>query len=109
MMSTNLLVFRIATALVISLGQCATNQIFAIAGLVLGGREIGPVMGVVSLGSGIFGFLGAQMLGYLRDRTGGFTAGWIFVACGVALSLIEILYLRQYATRRRRLAAETKA
>ena len=32
-------------------------------------------MGIVGLGSGIFGYLGPQMLGYLRDATGGFTAG----------------------------------
>ena len=50
MMTPNLLVFRVATALVISLGLCATNQIFALAGDVVGRSEIGPVMGVVGLG-----------------------------------------------------------
>ena len=47
-------------------------------------------MGIVGLGSGIFGYLGPQMLGYLRDATGGFTAGWIFVACAAVLSLVRL-------------------
>jgi len=100
MMTPNLLVFRIATALVISLGLCATNQIFALAGDVVGKKELGPVMGVVGLGGGVFGYVGPQVLGLLRDRTGGFTAGWYFVAGGVILSLIEIVFLRRYARSR---------
>jgi predicted MFS family arabinose efflux permease len=100
MMTPNLLVFRVATALVISLGLCATNQIFALAGDVVGKKELGPVMGVVGLGGGVFGYVGPQVLGLLRDRTGGFTAGWYFVAAGVVLSLIEIVFLRRYARSR---------
>jgi predicted MFS family arabinose efflux permease len=100
MMIPNLLVFRVATALVISLGLCATNQIFALAGEVVGRSEIGPVMGVVGLGGGLFGYIGPQVLGLLRDRTGGFTAGWYFVAGGVILSLIEIVFLRRYTRSR---------
>lgn len=100
MMVHNLLVFRVATALVISLGLCATNQIFALAGDVVGRSELGPVMGVVGLGGGVFGYIGPQVLGLLRDRTGGFTAGWYFVAIGVVLSLIEIVFLRHYARSR---------
>lgn len=100
MMVPNLLVFRVATALVISLGLCATNQIFALASDVVDRREMGPVMGVVSLGGGLFGYVGPQALGILRDRTGGFTAGWYFVAAGVVVSLIEIAFLRRYARSR---------
>ncbi len=100
MMIPNLLVFRIAAALVISLGLCATNQIFALAADVVGKRELGPVMGVVGLGGGLFGYVGPQVLGVLRDRTGGFTAGWYFVAAGVILSLIEIVFLRNHARKR---------
>jgi predicted MFS family arabinose efflux permease len=97
MMTPNLLVFRVATALVISLGLCATNQIFAIAGEVMHGREMGPVMGIVSLGGGIFGYVGPQMLGVLRDRTGSFTAGWYFVAFGALIGLVVIVILKRAA------------
>lgn len=100
MMVPNLLVFRVATALVISLGLCATNQIFALAGEIVDKRELGPVMGLVGLGGGVFGYVGPQVLGMLRDRTGGFTAGWYFVAIGVVVSLIEIVFLRRYARTR---------
>jgi nitrate/nitrite transporter NarK len=97
MMTPNLFVFRVATALVISLGLCVTNQIFAIASEVIPGREIGPVMGIVSLGGGIFGYVGPQMLGILRDRTGSFTAGWYFVAIGALIALLVILILKRAA------------
>jgi len=99
MMTPNLFVFRAATALVISLGLCATNQIFAIASEVMPGREMGPVMGIVSLGGGIFGYLGPQTLGILRDRTGSFTAGWYFVAFGALIGLVVILILKRAASK----------
>ena len=97
MMAPNFVVFRFATALLISLGLCATNQIFAIASEVMPGREIGPVMGIVSLGGGIFGYIGPQMLGILRDHTGSFTAGWYFVAFGALVALLVILILKRAA------------
>ncbi len=100
MMTDQLLVFRIATALVISLGLCATNQIYPLAGEVaakaIPGSELGPVMGIVSLGGGVFGYLGPQMLGILRDRTGGFTAGWYFVAGGACVALLVVLLLKRH-------------
>ncbi len=99
-MSRDLLVFRVAVALIVSLGHAATNQIYAIGSCLLPKEEVGKGMGIVGLGSGIFGYLGPQMLGYLRDATGGFTAGWIFVACAAFLALGDLLILRQYSLRR---------
>jgi hypothetical protein len=58
-------------------------------------------MGVVGLGRGVFGYVGPQALGLLRDRTGGFRAGWYFGAAGVIVSLIEILFLRHYSRSRK--------
>jgi predicted MFS family arabinose efflux permease len=98
-MSHQLLVFRIAIALIISLGHAATNQIYAIGGSVLSKDEVGKGMGIVGLGSGIFGYLGPQMLGYLRDSTGGFTAGWMFVAAAAIVALADLILLRSYNTR----------
>jgi predicted MFS family arabinose efflux permease len=100
-MSRDLLVFRIAVALIVSLGHAATNQVYAIGSSLLPKEEAGKGMGIVGLGSGIFGYLGPQMLGYLRDATGGFTAGWVFVACAAVLSLCDLLMLRLYSTKRR--------
>jgi predicted MFS family arabinose efflux permease len=100
-MSHDLVVFRIAVALLVSLGHAATNQIYAIGSSLLPPKDIGQAMGIVGLGSGIFGYLGPQMLGYLRDATGGFSAGWIFVAIAAVLSLCDLLMLRLYSTRRR--------
>ena len=101
-LSHDLLVFRIGIALVVSLGHAATNQIYAICGSVLTRDEIGTGMGIVGLGSGIFGYLGPQMLGYLRDSTGGFTAGWLFVAIAAVVSLADLLVLRAWSSRARR-------
>jgi predicted MFS family arabinose efflux permease len=100
-LSHDLLVFRIGIALVVSLGHAATNQIYAICGAVLTRDEIGTGMGIVGLGSGIFGYVGPQMLGYLRDHTGGFTAGWLFVAFAAVVSLADLLLLRAWSSRAR--------
>jgi cyanate permease len=58
-------------------------------------------MGIVGLGSGIFGYLGPQLLGFLRDSTGGFTAGWWFVAFAAVVSLADLLLLRAWSSRAR--------
>jgi hypothetical protein len=39
------------------------------------------------------------MLGYLRDSTGGFTAGWLFVAFAAVVSLADLLLLRARSSR----------
>jgi predicted MFS family arabinose efflux permease len=100
MTSTNLVLFWIATAIVLSVGLSAAQQCFSLAAEVVTGREMGNVMGVVSLGPGIFGYVGPQMLGWLRDWTGGFDAGWYFLASVATLSLIIVLYLKRYINER---------
>jgi nitrate/nitrite transporter NarK len=90
----NLLTFRIATAAVIGLGFTAANQLYGLAGSVMPRHEAGPAMGVVSLGAGLFGYFGPQMLGILRDQTGSFAAGFYMVAIAdvITLVLIAMLY-----------------
>jgi predicted MFS family arabinose efflux permease len=87
-------VFRVATAAVIGLGFTATNQLYGLAGSVMPRGEAGNAMGVVSLGAGLFGYFGPQLLGILRDRTGSFAAGFCMVAIadGITLGLIVLLY-----------------
>ena len=94
--STSLPVFWTATAVVLAVGLSAAQQCFSLAAELVTGREMGNVMGVVSLGPGIFGYIGPQMLGWLRDWTGGFTAGWYFLAVVAALSLAIIIYIKHY-------------
>jgi predicted MFS family arabinose efflux permease len=106
MTAQDLAVFRIATALVVACGFSATNQVYGIAGQVLRGRDTGPVIGIVSLGAGIFGYLGPQALGALRDWTGGFNAGWYMIAGVAAITLLEIILLRRNSMAR---AASTAA
>jgi predicted MFS family arabinose efflux permease len=95
-----LVIFRVATAAVIGFGFTAANQLYGLAGSVMPRREAGNAMGVVSLGAGLFGFFGPQMLGILRDYTGSFAAGFYMVAiCDcMTLGLIALLY---YMTRGR--------
>jgi predicted MFS family arabinose efflux permease len=90
----NLLTFRVATAAVIGLGFTAANQLYGLAGSVMPRHEAGPAMGVVSLGAGLFGYFGPQMLGILRDRTGSFAAGFYMVAVAdvITVILIAVLY-----------------
>jgi MFS family permease len=96
-MNTKMLpLFWIASAFVLSVGLASAQQCFALASELVSAREMGNVMGVVSLGPGIFGFVGPQMLGWLKDWTGNFTAGWYFLAIVAAISLVLIIYLKHY-------------
>jgi len=90
----NLVTFRVATATVIGFGFTAANQLYGLAGSVMPRREAGHAMGVVSLGAGLFGYFGPQMLGILRDLTGSFAAGFYMVAIAdvLTLTLIAVLY-----------------
>ena len=98
--STNLLLFWIGTATTLAVGLSAAKQCFALAAEVVSGSEMGNVMGIVSLGPGIFGYVGPQALGSLMDWTNGFNAGWYFLAFMAALSLIIIVYLKNYIRKR---------
>ena len=90
----HLLTFRVATAAVIGFGFTAANQLYGLAGSVMPRAEAGNALGVVSLGAGLFGYFGPQMLGVLRDYTGSFAAGFYMVAIAdvITLGLIVLLY-----------------
>jgi predicted MFS family arabinose efflux permease len=88
----NLSLFRICTVALLAFGFAATNQGYGLAADVMRGRESGNVMGVVSLGAGVFGYVGPQALGVLRDWTGGFSIGW-YVIAGICLVTVAELYL----------------
>ncbi|HET9220781.1 MAG TPA: MFS transporter [Terriglobia bacterium] len=101
----NLTIFRVATAVVIGLGFSAANQLYGLAGSVTSRSETGNAMGIVSLGAGLFGYFGPQMLGILRDWTGSFAAGFYMVAIAdvITLGLIVLLYRMDRGLRPRRL------
>jgi len=101
MTSGNELVFRIAATVALAGGFAATNQVCGLAGSLLSGRETGNVMGVVGLGTGIFGYLGPQLLGILHDRTQGFSAGWYMMAGLAFLTFIELLLLKRHSEKAR--------
>jgi predicted MFS family arabinose efflux permease len=90
----HLTVFRISSAAVIGLGFTAANQLYGLAGSVMPRHETSNAMGVVSLGAGLFGYLGPQLLGILRDWTGSFAAGFYMVAIAdvITVGLIILLY-----------------
>jgi cyanate permease len=94
MITPNLAVFRISAMLILSLGLTVPNLLYAVAGQVLAGREVGNVMGTIGLGGGVAAYFGPQMLGLLRDVTGNFSAGWYLMAAVSAISFIIILFLK---------------
>jgi MFS family permease len=96
MTTINLVVFKIGAAMILALGFTGTNQVYGIAADVLRGRQTGNVMGIISLGAGVCGYLGPQMLGALRDWTGGFAAGWYAMAGIAAASVAEFVILGKY-------------
>jgi predicted MFS family arabinose efflux permease len=89
----SVVIFRVATATVIGFGFTAANQLYGLAGAVMPRHEAGHAMGVVSLGAGLFGYFGPQMLGILRDQTGSFAAGFYMVAIADVFTLILIVVL----------------
>jgi NNP family nitrate/nitrite transporter-like MFS transporter len=64
-----------------------------LAASVIPPREAGHAMGIVSLGAGLFGFFGPQMLGILRDVTGSFDAGFYMVATADVVTLVLMALL----------------
>jgi len=99
MTASHLLAFRIGAASILGIGFTATNQIYGISADVLRGRQTGNVIGIVSLGAGVCGYLGPQMLGALRDWTGGFAAGWYIMATIAAISVAEFVLLGRHSHR----------
>jgi predicted MFS family arabinose efflux permease len=96
MTMNRLAAFKISTVAILAVGFAATNQVYGIAADVLHGRQTGNVMGILSLGAGLCGYLGPQMLGALRDWTGGFVAGWYMMAIVAAATVCGIILLSRY-------------
>jgi predicted MFS family arabinose efflux permease len=97
MSSRDVYVFGTATAFLVALGHSAANQVYPTAAGLLRGRDTGPIMGIVGLGSGIFGYLGPQALGWMRDYSGGFDLGWRAVMCTTIGIALLMLHLKRYA------------
>jgi predicted MFS family arabinose efflux permease len=101
MLSSNLLVFRIGVAMLVALGLSATNQGYAITGAVLEGRETGPAMGIVSLGAGVYAYMGPQAIGILRDATGAFTMGFVVMSIAATIALVAMIAMQRSVSRRK--------
>jgi nitrate/nitrite transporter NarK len=101
----NMTVLWVSAALLIGLGLSATNQLYALASELAAGKNLPTVMGIASLGGGVFGFLGPQTAGILVDLTGRFQAVWIFFACSVVVSFVELLVLKRAIEARQAAAA----
>ena len=97
MSSRNVYVFGLATAVLVAVGHAAANQVYPTAAGLLRGRDTGPIMGIVGLGSGIFGYLGPQALGWLRDYSGGFDLGWKVVMAATVGIVLLMLHLKRYS------------
>jgi MFS family permease len=63
----------------------------------LKGRDIGPIIAIIALGSGLGQYLGPQVIGILKDTTDKYTAGWVYIiACGIAATLISVSFKLYY-------------
>jgi len=110
MTSKTLLIFQIGTISLISLGLSSTHQLYPTIAELMRGRDVGPLMGITALGGGLFGYLGPQALGWLRDWSGGFAAGWYALSGAAVASMALILFLKAYSERQEeRVAAQQPA
>lgn len=107
--SKTLLIFQIGTISLISLGLASTHQLYPTISELMRGRDVGPLMGITALGGGLFGYLGPQMLGWLRDWSGGFVAGWYALSGAAVASMALILFLKAYSERQDERFAAQKA
>lgn len=63
----------------------------------LKGRDVGPIIAIIMLGGGLGQYLGPQVIGILKDVTGGYSAGWIYIfVCGVAATLLSAGFKMYY-------------
>ncbi len=97
MSSRNFHVFGFATTLLVALGHVTANQVYPTAAELLRGRDAGPIMGIVGLGSGLFGYLGPLALGWMRDYSGGFDLGWHVIMGTTSAMVVLLMYLKHYA------------
>jgi MFS family permease len=70
-----------------------TTLLFAnsMAPTFLKGRDIGPIIAIIALGSSLGQYLGPQVIGILKDTTETYTVGWIYItACGVVATLFAV-------------------
>jgi len=95
MVSKELAVFRAGAVLVLALGHAAIQQSYALAADILRGRETGNVMGIVGGVAGVVNYLTPQALGLLRDRFGGFDAGWYTLAGISGVTFLLVMLLRR--------------
>jgi len=57
----------------------------------LKGRDVGPIIAIIMLGGGLGQYLGPQVIGILKDVTGGYSAGWIYITvCGILATLFAV-------------------
>lgn len=72
-----------------SLQLTTTLYVNSLAPTFLGGRDVGPIIAIIFLGAGLGQYFGPQVIGILKDMTGVYTAGWMYItACGVMSVLI---------------------
>jgi len=95
MLSRDLAIFQVGAVLVLALGHAAIQQSYALAADALRGRETGNVMGIVGCVAGVVNYLTPQGLGVLRDRSGGFDAGWYVLAGLSGVTLLLVIVLRR--------------
>jgi predicted MFS family arabinose efflux permease len=95
MLSRELSTFRVGAVTVLALGHAAIQQSYALAADVLRGRQVGNVMGIVGGVAGVVNYLTPQGLGILRDRSGGFDAGWWMLAAISGMTFVLVLLLRR--------------
>ena len=94
MTRSNPTLLRVSAIVILSLGLSVPNLIYAMAGEIFTGRDVGNAMGMVGFGGGVSAFFGPQVLGVLGDMTGTFMAGWYFIAAVSALFCVVILCLK---------------
>lgn len=99
------------TGILIAKSLQLTTTLFAnsLAPTFLKGRDVAGVIAVIALGGGLGQFLGQFVIGRLKDMTGTYSAGWIYItACGAVATLVAVGFKVYFDREAKAAAAENK-
>ena len=103
--SGNMKIYIVGILIAKTLQLTSTLFVNSMAPTFLKGRDIGPIIAIIFLGNGLGQYLGPQIIGILKDATGAYTWGWVYItACGVVATLVAVGF-KIYFDRREKINA----
>lgn len=106
--SATTVVMVVMALVIVNVGiSCSKPPLWSMPTMFLSGSAAAAGIATINSIGNLGGFVGPAMIGWIKDRTGGFAGGLIFVACTLIVSALLVLWLAR--TQRRDDAAAAVA